>query len=192
MKQKHLQLGSVWQVIVCIIIMLMLTNCRSEPQVVDEVVEPEPVVVEPEATAVAVEPTQPPEPQNTKITSADEMAGIWLGTVAGEKGYVMYTPDGQFAVSLSEGDLTTAPRVTGEYWFENDQIHMRDLQNVGHWAACDAENVGVYEVVLSEDKMVTFQTVNDACNEGGFTRQYLFANMIQERIGNALPMAQTE
>ena len=63
MKQKHLQLGSVWQVIVCIIIMLMLTNCRSEPQVVDEVVEPEPVVVEPEATAVPVEPTQPPEPK---------------------------------------------------------------------------------------------------------------------------------
>ena len=68
------------------------------------------------------------------ITSPDEMAGIWLGTVAGETGYVMYTPDGQFAVSLSEGDLTTAPRVTGEYWFENDQIHLRDLHNAGHWA----------------------------------------------------------
>ena len=57
---------------------------------------------------------------------------------------------------------------------------------------CDEANVGIYVVNVSEDNTVTFETVDDACNEGGFTRQYLFANMVQERIGDALPMAQTE
>ena len=53
---------------------------------------------------------------------------------------------------------------------------------------CDEANVGIYVVNVSKTNTVTFETVDDACNEGGFTRQYLFANMVQERIGDALPM----
>ena len=187
-----MKIKSLWYVFVFISLVVSLLGCQSGPATVDEVVEPEQVMQPEEPTAVPTEPpsepTQAPEPENTMITSPNEMAGIWLGTVAGETGYVMYTADGQFAVALIEDDLTTAPRVTGEYWFENDQIHLRDLQNVGHWAACDQSIVGVYAVNVSEDKKVTFQTVDDACNEGGFTRQYLFANMVQERVGDSLPI----
>ena len=116
------------------------------------------------------------------ITQADAMAGIWLGTVAGESGYVMYTPDGRYMVALSQDALATAPRVTGEYWFEDNQIHLRDLENAGHWAECDQEIVGVYDVVDLGDRQVTFQMVDDGCSEGGFTRGYLFTAMKQERI----------
>jgi hypothetical protein len=196
MKQKSLAKSRTLYVIVLLAVVALLAGCQSGPASTDEVVEPDQGQEEP--PAVAEDPTTLPEPTSepesdeeaaiTQITSAGEMAGIWLGTIAGEKGYVMYTPDGQFAVSLTEDSLTTAPRVTGEYWFENNQIHMRDLENAGHWAACDESIVGVYEVINSEENKVTFQTVDDACSEAGFTRQFLFANMVQERIGDALPL----
>lgn len=136
------------------------------------------------------EPTATPEP--AMITDAPDMVGIWLGTVAGEKGYVMYTEDGRYTVALVEADLGTAPRVSGEYWFEDGQIHLRDLENAGHWAVCDAEMVGVYKAVVLEDGKIQFQTVEDGCDVGGFTRNYIFANMIQERIGDPVPITAPE
>jgi hypothetical protein len=195
MAQKILANRNVGHVILLILVMVMLVSCQSQPSGIDDV-EPETeemVQVEATATAVAV-PTTPPEPTEkpaiTAITSSDKMAGIWLGTIAGETGYVMYTPDGQFTVSLTKDNLVTAPRVRGEYWFAEGQIHLRDLENSGHWTACDEATVGVYQVVQKASDKVTFQTVEDTCNEGGFTRQYLFANMVQERIGDALPLEQ--
>ena len=64
------------------------------------------------ATALPL-PTDDPEPTPApaQITSAEEMAGIWLGTIAGEGGYVLYTANGRFAVALTEEGLTTAPLV---------------------------------------------------------------------------------
>ena len=37
-------------------------------------------------------------------------------------------------------------------------------------------------VVVDDSGLVKFQTVEDGCNEGGFTRNYIFANMTQELI----------
>ena len=116
------------------------------------------------------------------ITQADAMAGIWLGTLAGESGYVMYTPDGHFRVAFSEDTLTTAPRVTGEYWFEDNQIHLSDQENAGHWAECDPDTVGIYDVLDLGDGQIAFQMVEDNCGDSGFTRGYVFGNMKQEWI----------
>jgi D-alanyl-D-alanine carboxypeptidase len=194
MNAKLSAYGLNWRVIPLLLLVFVLFGCQSESASDADVVEPEAATAEP--TAVVEEPTTVPEPtqepEGMLIDSAEKITGIWLGNLAGETGYVMYTPDGQFSVSLTEQELTTAPRVFGEYWFENGQIHMRDLENAGHWAACDAADVGIYDVVVADDDTVTFQTVEDPCNEGGFTRQYLFANMVQERIGEALPMALME
>ena len=193
MAHKILAKSNVGHVILLILVLVMLVSCQSQPAG-NGGVEPETEkMVQVEAPATAVEePTTPPEPieepANTTITSADKMAGIWLGRIAGESGYVMYTPDGQFTVSLNKENLATAPRVRGEYWFEGDQIHLRDLENSGHWTVCDEAAVGIYQVVREANDKVTFQTVEDACNEGGFTRQYLFSYMVQERIGDALPL----
>lgn len=157
------------------------TRVTTPPTTRDVVVDEAPD--EPVGTAVP-EPTAEPETEGGQklITSAEEMAGIWEGTVAGEKGYVIYTPDGRFLVALAQDDLATAPRVSGEYWFEDGQIHLRDLENAGHWAVCDAETVGVYEVLVVDGGKTQFQTVSDGCNEAGFTRNYIFANMTQEWI----------
>ena len=177
--------------LIIIMILSLLVACgggdapeSAQLEAADDAVEEE--QKEPEATAVP-EPTAEPETESgsTGISSAEEMAGIWEGTVAGEKGYVMYTPDGRYLVALTQDNLATAPRVSGEYWFENGQIHLRDLENAGHWVVCDAETVGVYEVLVLEDGKTQFQTVSDSCNEGGFTRNYIFANMTQEWIAEA-------
>ncbi|MFQ5433851.1 MAG: serine hydrolase domain-containing protein [Anaerolineae bacterium] len=181
-----------------IMVLLFLVSCQSEPAAPDEAAGSEAAAVV-ENTAVPptpIPPTPIPEPTATPepvlITDAADMVGIWLGTVAGEKGYVMYTEDGRYTVALTQDDLATAPRVSGEYWFEDGQIHLRDLENAGHWAVCDAEMVGVYEAAVLEDGQVQFQTVDDGCDEGGFTRNYIFANMMQERIGDAVAIAEAE
>ena len=172
---------------------LLLASCQSEPQPADIVVEPEVVAAETAFPTPLPEPTllPEPEPEPALITSADDMIGIWLGTVAGERGYVMYTEDGRYTVALVQDNLGTAPRVSGEYWFEDDTIHLRDLINAGHWTVCNTETIGVYKAVVLEGGKVQFQTVEDDCNEGGFTRNYLFATMKQERIGDPVTIEES-
>ena len=154
-----------------------------EPTVGDVAAEEAPTEVPPTATA-ALAPTDMPGPAEAPamITQADAMAGIWLGTLAGERGYFMYTPDGRYMVALSQDAVATSPRVTGEYWFEDNQIHLRDLENAGHWAECDPDTVGIYDVLDLGDGQIAFQMVEDSCGDSGFTRRYLFGNMKQEWI----------
>lgn len=180
--------------VILLVIVLLLVGCQSEPERVDGVAEPE-TAVEPTTVPPSDIPrTQQPEPtpEPILITNAADMVGIWLGTVAGEQGYVMYTEDGRYTVALTQDDLGIAPRVSGEYWFEDGAIHLRDLENAGHWVVCGAETIGVYEVVVLEDGNVQFQTVEDGCAEGGYTRNYIFANMTQERIGDPVPITEAK
>ncbi len=184
--------------VILMMALLILVGCQSEAEeaatavpipATEVAIVVEDTAVPPTSTPIP-EPTSPPEP--VLITSADDMVGIWLGKVAGEKGYMMYTEDGRYTVALTQDDLGTAPRVSGEYWFEDGNIHLRDLENTGHWAVCDAETVGVYEVVVAEDESLLFQTVDDGCDEGGFTRNYIFANMVQEWIAEPVALAEAE
>lgn len=186
MKRQPIFVVQISGIILLVVALAFLAGCQSDSQTTDEVTESEatdaPTAVPPEP----VEPTPLPEPTPTTgpalITSADEMVGIWLGTVGGDRGYLMYTDDGRFAVDLVQDNLGTAPRVSGEYWFEDGNIHLRDLENLGHWTNCDSETVGVYEVMVLESGNIQFQTVNDDCDEGGFTRNYLFTYTTQEWI----------
>jgi hypothetical protein len=152
--------------VILLIVALLLVNCQSE-------------------AATAVPPTDippTPVPEDDGIASAEAMAGIWKGTVAGEWAYFLYTEDGRYTLALTQDDLGTAPRVSGEYWFEDGALHLRDLENAGHWVVCDAATIGIYEVVVLENGNLQFQTVEDGCDVGGFTRNYIFANMTLERI----------
>jgi len=183
----------MWMVVL-ILGLAVLVGCQTETAGVDAAVNDEMVEMETAVSPTELPPTPLPDPtpEQDLITSVEEMAGIWLGTVAGERGYVMYTEDGRYTVALTEDDLGIAPRVSGEYWFEDSTIHLRDLENAGHWVVCDAQIIGIYEVVVLEDGSVQFQTGEDGCKEGGFTRNYIFANMTQERIGDPVPIAEAE
>ncbi|MCP4363146.1 MAG: hypothetical protein GY796_34525 [Chloroflexi bacterium] len=194
MKRYNIVEVKLLGVILLVLAVALLAGCQNESAVIEETAVPEAAAAPTAVPTTPPEPTPIPEPTSTPepamITSADEMVGIWLGTIAGEKGYVMYTDDGRYTVALVQENLGTAPRVSGEYWFEAGKIHLRDLENVGHWVACDAEMVGVYEVAVLEDDSLQFQTVEDNCNEGGFTRNYLFANMTQEWIAEPVALAE--
>jgi hypothetical protein len=170
--------------------LMFMASCQNVSEATDETSQSDPISAPTDVPSTAV--PEPTEAEPGMITTAGDMVGIWLGTVAGEKGYVMYTDDGRYTVALIQDDLGSAPRVSGEYWFEDDKIHLRDLENAGHWTVCDAETVGVYEVMVDEDGSVQFQTVEDGCDEGGFTRNYIFANMTQELVGEAVPIAESE
>jgi len=181
-------------IVVLIFSLTVLVGCQTETAGVDDAVNDE--IVEMETAVSPTERPQTPMPDPTSvqdlITSVEGMVGIWLGTVAGERGYVMYTEDGRYTVALTQDDLGIAPRVSGEYWFEDGTIHLRDLENAGHWVVCDAEIIGIYEAVVLEDGNVQFQTLEEGCKEGGITRNYIFANMTQERLGDPVPIAEAE
>jgi hypothetical protein len=168
-------------------------SVSADPTQADVVAEEAPTEAAATATPLRA-PTAAPEPTQAAalITSADEMAGIWLVKVAGESGYVMYTADGRYLVALSQDALATAPRVSGEYWFDDNQIHLRDLENAGHWAECDSETVGVYDVVDLGDGQMEFQMVDDGCGDSGFTRSYVFANMQQEWVAEPVEVVAPE
>jgi D-alanyl-D-alanine carboxypeptidase len=166
-----------------IVTTLFLVACAGQTEDAVDSVESTPTVALIETTVPTPEPV---------LFSAENLVGIWRGSVAGETGYVMYTPAGQYTVALTRDTLATAPRVTGEYWVEAGQVHLRDVDNAGHWIACDAETVGIYNVATSDSGQLRFETVDDACSEGGFTRNYIFANMLQERIGDAVEIVPPE
>jgi hypothetical protein len=172
-----------------LILLLLLVACRDDgdetDSVVADVTPAEAVANEAPATATPPPaPTEAPEPTQAPamINSAGEMVGIWLRTLAGERDYIMYTADGRYLVALSQDNLATAPRVSGEYWFEDGLIHLRDLENAGYWTECDSETVGIYGVVDLGDDQMQFQMVDDGCGDSGFTRGYSFGNAKQKWI----------
>jgi hypothetical protein len=94
---------------------------------------------------------------------------------------MMFAGDGTYFFSLNQETIVDDPRVTGEYWLEDGQLHLRDLENTGHWTECAAE--GVYDMIVADDGTLTFVTVEDNCNEGGFTRNYVMENTIWTYLG---------
>ena len=141
------------------------------------------------ASTTAPEPTmtsQPtPEPTATTdpnlVTDSAQLVGVWEGSIAGETGYMMYTGDGEFHLSLILDGLLETPRVRGDYWFEENLLHVQDLENNGHWAECDS--VGVYEVSWIDENRLQMAAVDENCSTGGFTRQYVFTNMTMKWLG---------
>jgi hypothetical protein len=138
-------------------------------------------------TAAVATPTSAPTIAPTEALAADRvtegaaLAGVWQGDLAGELGHLLFTEDGQFHVSLIADNLRTNPNVRGDYWFADNLLHLQDQANRGHWAECEA--VGIYEVHRREDGRIWFVPVDEACSQGGFTRQYVFSNMVMTRLG---------
>ena len=143
--------------------------------VVEEVVV-EDTPVPPEPTD---EPTEPAFPAD--IADASELVGLWDGEIAGEHGFIVFAADGTYLLGLSLESLMNAPRVTGEYWVEDGQFYLQDVTNAGHWTEC--ADVGVYGTDVDEDGTLKFVTIEDACNEGGFTRSYVMGNAKWTHMG---------
>jgi hypothetical protein len=141
-----------------------------------------------DTSAALVDPEdEPAEPtddtQTTESSAAIDLVGLWDGSLAGEHGFMVFAEDGTFFLSLNQETVTSSPRVKGEYWLADGQLHLQDQENAGHWAECTAE--GVYDIDTNENGSVKFVTVEDSCNEGGFTRNYVMENTMWTHVGAA-------
>jgi len=151
----------------------------------DTAVAPEPTVEPVEPTA---EPTEPAIPAD--IRDASDFVGLWDGSLAGEHGFIVFTDDGTYLLGLNPETVMSEPRVTGEYWIEDGQFHILDLTNAGHWTEC--ANEGVYGTAVDDDGTLRFVTIEDGCNEGGFTRNYIMENALWTHIGDVPAAAMPE
>ena len=115
---------------------------------------------EPEATAT---------PAVSVISNAEELVGVWHRTTRtgfGGEVYRQYTADGTYRMGSSLEELEAQPRVEGEFWFEGDQIVMRDVTALPGYDVCiQAGQVGRYTVERLANGHIRFVVVEDDCSD---------------------------
>lgn len=164
-----------------LLFVVIFSACGDNSSTEDAADEPDTVETVAESTAVPSEPT--PEPAfPADIADSAALVGLWDGSLGGEHGYMVFADDGTYYLSLIRDTILNEPRVTGEYWLEDGQFHLRDEENAGHWTDCAEE--GIYGTTVAEDGTLAFVTIEDSCNEGGFARNYVMQNTKWTRIGD--------
>jgi hypothetical protein len=94
---------------------------------------------------------------------------MFLRSPTGDE-YLRFAEDGTYQYALSTNVLETNPAFWGEYWFEDGNLHVRDVgnsqaggQGVG-WLACDPSVIGIYSVILTEPNKVFLEPITDKCS----------------------------
>jgi lysophospholipase L1-like esterase len=103
------------------------------------------------------------------VTSAEALAGVWHKTTLDSSGgevYRQYTADGTYRMGRSPEELEAQPRIEGEFWFEGDQMVMRDVTALPSYDAClQAGQVGRYTVERLANGHIRFVEVEDECRD---------------------------
>jgi len=162
--------------IFALFLIVFITACGGGTTLNEAAERSEPFESVSESTAVPPEPTAEPteSPFPADISDQADLVGLWDGNFGGSHGYMMFADDGTYFLSLNQETILDEPLVIGEYSLEEGQLHLRDLENAGHWTECAKE--GVYGTAVSDSGTLTFVTIEDNCNEGGFNRNFLMGN----------------
>jgi lysophospholipase L1-like esterase len=103
------------------------------------------------------------------VTKAEALAGIWHRTTPDSLGgdvYRQYTADGTYRMGRSPEELETQPLVEGEFWFEGNQVLMRDAAALPSYGSClQPEQVGRYAVERLVNGHIRFVEVEDECRD---------------------------
>jgi lysophospholipase L1-like esterase len=103
------------------------------------------------------------------VTNAEALSGVWHRTTPdsfGAEVYRQYRADGTYRMGRSPEELEAQPRVEGEFWFEGDQIVMRDVTALPSYDLCvQAGQVGCYTVQRLANGHIRFVEVEDACRD---------------------------
>jgi lysophospholipase L1-like esterase len=103
------------------------------------------------------------------VTNAEALAGVWHRTTPdgfGGEVFRQYTADGTYQMGRSPEELETQPRVEGEFWFEGDQLVMRDVAALPGYDVClQAGQVGRYTVEWLANGHIRFVVVEDECRD---------------------------
>lgn len=91
-------------------------------------------------------------------TSAAEIVGTWE-----QPGfdYVRFYEDGKLHHAISVDSLDSDPYAINEFWFENNQMFLKELLLTTGEAPC--AEVGAYEISLLDDGKIHLQSIDDKC-----------------------------
>ena len=103
------------------------------------------------------------------ITQAKDLAGVWHTTTPnsfGDEVYRQFTADGIYRMGGDPQEIEARPRVEGEFWFEGDQIGVRDVAAQPGYDVCvHGGQVGRYTVERLADGHIRFAEVEDDCRD---------------------------
>ncbi len=125
-------------------------------------------------------PTRTPRPTTYPITSAEPLHGLWTARTANKTSFFYFHEDGTFSYygvtdqeaqrahgtkDLNAQQVIDSRTVWGEYWFEDGRFHIQDVEIVPMraWDICEADEVGIYEVVAVSEREVQFDASRDEC-----------------------------
>jgi len=105
-------------------------------------------------------PTATPAPTPVLVTSAEQIAGTWVGTAA-DKMYQRFNLDGTWHVAVSLENLNDKPDAELTFRFEGTQLLVTEISATG-LPSCAAKNA-IYQVQLLSNGNIKFVRVQDAC-----------------------------
>jgi hypothetical protein len=98
-------------------------------------------------------------PGPRQATSAEDIVGTWRHTTTDFGHYFM--EDGTFHAALSASAVEERPAVVGEYWFEDSQLFMEEVEATG-LPPCGGRPA-IYEVLVLESGNLEFTAIQDDC-----------------------------
>jgi hypothetical protein len=98
----------------------------------------------------------------------EDLTGVWHRTGFFALGdlYIQFNTDETYRLAQGAAErVESNPAVEGEVWFENGQLHVKDLSGVGpEWEECvRADQTGTYAVSMLENGNIKIEPVEDEC-----------------------------
>lgn len=120
----------------------------------------------PTLTPLPTSTTQTPDPVLRQVVSPEDLVGVWgYCASASDCYYYQYNEDGTYygSATASRERLENAPSITGEFWFEGNQLYLNVIEDTLTEVWSCIGNIGVYEVQLLENGMLRFELIEDEC-----------------------------
>jgi hypothetical protein len=142
------------------------TETPSPPTATATVISPTVTPVPPTATLT---PTKKPIQKRVQFQTAEEMIGIlkrqrtWdLPDV-----FIRFNPEGTYQYTMRSIHLLDKdPSTWGEWWFEDGNLHLRDIGRKEHdtWEACGSDIIAIYTVTLLPAGNIQIKSLTDKCS----------------------------
>ena len=103
----------------------------------------------------------PVDEEAAAVMDADEIVGVWHVLGVDFDFYHRFYPDGTFHAAFSPDTLDEEPQAIGEYWIDDGQFYMKELEVVDIPPCGDTPVI--YEAQLLASGKLQLSLVEDAC-----------------------------
>jgi hypothetical protein len=106
-------------------------------------------------------------PSPTLATDINDIVGIWQSAGGGgAEVFYQFEQDGTYRVARGVVEnLEDQTYVTGEFWFEGMQLHLKQTTATVPQDDVCATAIAIYEVQLLENGNLNFVVIEDACTQ---------------------------